>query len=67
MSNKGENNKKTKGNLRSMVDRRTRATERLAAKRSDADQLAWLDNKGYRALRERAKLLRRLEQKPQPS
>ena len=67
MSNKGENNKKTKGNLRSMVDRRTRATERLAAKRSDADQLAWLDNKGYRALRERAKLLKRLEQKPQPS
>ncbi len=67
MSAKGENNKKTKGNLRSMVDRRTRATERLATKRSDVDQLAWLDNKGYRALRERAKLLKRLEQKPQPS
>ena len=67
MSNKGENNKKTKGNLRSMVDRRARAAERLAAKRSDVDQLAHLDAKGYRALRERTKLLKRLEHKPQPS
>ena len=60
MSRKGESRKKCKGMLRQMVDRRERAAERLAAKRSDADQLAWLDAKSYRAVKERAKLAKRL-------
>jgi hypothetical protein len=45
MSRKGESNKKSKSQLGPAKRRRARAEERLAAKRSPKDQLAWLDQK----------------------
>jgi len=41
--------------------RQEAAAERAASKRSPAEQLEHLDTNGYRALKERARLLKELE------
>ena len=56
MSTKGDTKKKVKSELGPAKARRTRAAERLAAKRSPKDQLAYLDAQGFRAEKERARL-----------
>jgi len=56
MSKKGDSRKKHKSELAPAKRRRERAAERLAAKRTPKDQLAWLDTKGYTATKERARL-----------